>query len=74
MIGMNLTTAEQIRYGMMEKQLIPLTEYVNDTYMPNLTKIYAENPSWESMIKAPDGNIYSFGYMWDCLLYTSRCV
>ena len=65
MIGMNLTTAEQIRYGMMEKQLIPLTEYVNDTYMPNLTKIYTENPSWESMIKAPDGNIYSFGYMWD---------
>lgn len=64
MIGMNLTTADQIRYGMMEKQLIPLTEYVNDTYMPNLTKIYAENPSWESMIKAPDGNIYSFGYMW----------
>ncbi len=65
MIGMNITAVMQMNYGVMEKQLLPLTKYINQEYMPNLQAIYDLYPEYKATVTAPNGEIYSFGSYMD---------
>lgn len=42
--------------------IIPVNDLI-DNYMPNLKKIYDENPEYKELVTAPDGNIYSFPWI-----------
>lgn len=61
MIGFNIDPMMQINYGMMEKQLLPLSKYINEKYMPNLYSVYEKYPEFKAEVTAPDGEIYTFG-------------
>jgi hypothetical protein len=54
-----LTTADIVRYGQDEGQLIPWNNTLNDTYMPNLNRIFNEHPEWLSLVSTSDGMMYS---------------
>ena len=42
--------------------IVPVNDLV-DQYMPNLKKIYEENPEYKALATAPDGNMYSFPWI-----------
>ncbi|MDR2994251.1 MAG: extracellular solute-binding protein, partial [Bacillus cereus] len=42
--------------------IVPLEDLIDD-YMPNLKKIYDENPQYRQLSMAPDGHIYSFPWI-----------
>lgn len=63
LIGLKIDTNMQVKYGQMEKQLLPINDYLNESYLPNLVKIYEENPEWKALVTVPDGQVYSFGCM-----------
>ena len=42
--------------------LLPTNELI-DKYVPNLKKIFDENPEFKATVTAPDGNIYGFPYI-----------
>ena len=52
-----------MKYGQQGKKLLDLAPYVNETYMPNLTKLYGKNPEWENTVMNNDGQTYSLGYI-----------
>ena len=56
--GANLTTAQQIKYGMEEGILIPLDGLI-EKYGPNIRKMFEEHPEVKASITAPDGHIYA---------------
>lgn len=41
---------------------LPVQDLI-ENYMPNLKKIFDENPEYRAMCTAPDGNIYGFPYI-----------
>lgn len=45
-----------------DEVIIPVNDLVDD-YMPNLKKIYEENPEYKELVTAPDGNMYSFPWI-----------
>lgn len=53
------------KYGVTEKRLAPLNDLI-DKHMPNLKKIFADNPGYEGMLKMLDGNIYSLPEINQC--------
>ena len=53
-----LTSDEVVKYG-SEGILIPLEDYITETDMPNLWKIFQDYPEYKSAVTAPDGHIYS---------------
>ncbi|MCL2833741.1 MAG: hypothetical protein FWD78_11275 [Treponema sp.] len=55
-----LTTNDIVNYGIGEKLILPITKYINPTLMPNLSKVYSDDPDLKSPSMAPDGNIYGF--------------
>lgn len=64
-MGAALTPSELMMYGSREGQIMDMAGYLNETFMPNLTQLYSENPAWKSAIINSDGQIYSFGYIND---------
>lgn len=42
--------------------IVPVEDLINQ-YMPNLKKIFDENPEYRSLSTAPDGHIYSFPWI-----------
>jgi len=52
-------------YGKLEGQIMDIAPYVNETYMPYLSNLYKENPSWKNAIMTREGHIYSLGYIND---------
>ncbi|WP_282926393.1 ABC transporter substrate-binding protein [Helcococcus kunzii] len=44
------------------KVIVPVDELI-DKYMPNLKKIYEENPQYKKMATAPDGKMYTFPWI-----------
>lgn len=42
--------------------IVPVDELI-DKYMPNLKKIYEENPHYKKMMVSPDGKMYSFPWI-----------
>ncbi len=64
-IGAGFSAEELVNYGATEGQLIDLAPYLNETYMPHLTKIYTEHPEYLSAIRDGEGHIWSTGYITD---------
>lgn len=62
--NMGVNNVEIMTYGVGEKMILAVDPYI-DTYMPNLSGIYAVNPEYRSEITAPDGHIYGFGMVSD---------
>lgn len=60
-IGSGFSTTELVNYGAAEGQLLDLNEYINDTYMPNLSGIFASNPNLKNQVMTPDGHIWGLG-------------
>ena len=64
-IGGGLTATDLVKYGAVEGQLLDLAPYINETNMPNLTKLYEENPHYKTAVTDSEGHIYSLGYIND---------
>lgn len=62
-IGGNFSTTDLMKYGVNEGQLLDLAPYINDTYMPNLTSLYTEHPSYRSYVTDTNGHVWSLGYI-----------
>lgn len=60
-IGSGFGTSSLVKYGKVEGQLMDMAPYLNETYMPNLTAIYEENPELKSAIQDAEGHVWSFG-------------
>ena len=61
MIAMSLSPVELVKYGMGEQQLLEISQYINETLMPNLYAVYQKYPEFLDMITAPDGKLYALG-------------
>ena len=59
-----LSPVELVKYGSVEKQLLPLNEYITEDIMPNLCAWLKAYPDAITNITAPDGNIYSLPYFY----------
>lgn len=59
------TTVDDSRYGVEEGMLMDLTELI-DTKMPQLQKIFEENPTMRGAMTQTDGKIYQFPAFNDC--------
>ena len=55
-----LSTNDIVNYGISEKLIIPITQYINPTLMPRLSKVLNDDPSLKPPLVAPDSNIYGF--------------
>lgn len=55
--GGGLSSADELRYGMNQKMLLPLDTMLE--YAPNIQKMFEENPDWQRSISMPDGHFYS---------------
>lgn len=60
--GVEFTDAELLQYGGMGA-FLPLEDYINEEYMPNMTAFLAENPEYRAMMTSADGHIYSLMYI-----------
>ena len=58
-VGCDFSTAELVRYGQVEGQLLALNDYLTEEYAPNILKLFAEYPEYQGIVTALDGNIYS---------------
>ncbi len=64
-IGGSLTATDLVTYGAVESQILDLAPYINETYMPNLTKIYAKYPEYKDVVTDSEGHVWSLGYIND---------
>ena len=55
-----LTTDDIVQYGVAEKMLLPISDYLTPELMPNLYKAYQDAPELASPSTASDGKIYGF--------------
>lgn len=60
-IGFNFNLSDLVKWGASEEQIIDLAPYINDTYMPNLSKLYSEHPEWRNNVTTPEGNVWGLG-------------
>ena len=63
LIGYALTPAELVTYGQVDKQLLPLNDYLNDEYMPNMMQWIEAYPAILTAITCPDGNVYTLPHI-----------
>jgi len=71
------STAELVKYGETEGQLIDLAPYITEEIMPNLYRILQEEPAYKDAWTSADGKIWSLGFVRDnteadnlaCVLY-----
>lgn len=59
----NLTSSDLSYYGASEGQIIDLAPYMNEDFMPNLTKIYETYPEYKTSIQDAEGHVWSTGYV-----------
>lgn len=64
-IGGGFNTGELMKYGANEGQIIDLSPYVNETYMPNLSYHISNFPEITKPWTDGEGNIWSLGYVAD---------
>lgn len=62
-IFMNGVSASTVINYQDQEVFIPVTQYINEQTMPNLTRILNENPEYLAGMYAPDGEIYGFPYI-----------
>lgn len=58
-LGCDFSTAELVRYGQIEGQLLALNDYLTEDYAPNILKLFEEHPEYQGTVTAQDGKIYS---------------
>jgi len=58
--GGSLSNADIVRYGVGEKMILPVSDYLGPVLTPNLYKLYQDDPELKIPSIAPDGKIYSF--------------
>lgn len=64
-IGGGFNTSELMKYGLKEGQIIDLSPYINETYMPNLSWLISQYPSITNPWTDSEGHIWSTGYVSD---------
>lgn len=64
-IGAGLSAEQIVKFGNSEGQLIDLSPYLNETYMPNVTSLFQNNPELKNVVTDTEGRIYSLGYFAD---------
>ncbi|MBO5069408.1 MAG: extracellular solute-binding protein [Roseburia sp.] len=64
-IGGGFDHSELMKYGSSEGQIIDLSPYINETYMPNLSWLISQYPSIPNVWTDGDGHIWSTGYISD---------
>lgn len=57
------TVTENVVSQYMDSGIFMPVQDLIENYMPNLKKIFDENPEYRAMCTAPDGNIYGFPYI-----------
>ena len=62
-IGGKFGPAELVKYGASNGQLVDMAPYLNETYMPNLTALYAEYPEFKLSVTDGEGRMWSLGYI-----------
>ena len=62
-IGGGFSSADLLKYGMVEEQLIDLSTYMNDTYMPNVTGLFEEHPEYNNTYTDSEGHVWSLGLL-----------
>ncbi|NMM52998.1 extracellular solute-binding protein [Paenibacillus aquistagni] len=60
--GGQFKAADEVNYG-GQGILLPLEEYIDGGYAPNLKKILDENPDVRKSITTPDGHIYTLPFI-----------
>lgn len=61
-IGAGLSADQIVKFGEVEGQIIDMSSYLNDTYMPNVTELFQNNPELKDVVTNTAGKIYSLGY------------
>lgn len=61
-IGGGFTTTQLMNYGASEGQLVDLAPYINETYMPNFTKLYQDYNYIKEGVTDADGHVWSLGF------------
>ncbi len=68
MIGFGIGADKQMRYGVLEGQLLNIAPYLSEELTPNMMKMFRNFPNVLPTITAPDGGIYSvFNYGMDVM-------
>ena len=62
-IGSKFTTADMVKYGVLEEQLLDLAPYIKAGYMPNLASLMEMTPAYGDVITDGDGHIWSAPYI-----------
>lgn len=57
------STGDLVKYGVNEGQLIDLSAYMNETYMPNVTSLFAEHPDYSKAFADNEGHVWSLGLL-----------
>lgn len=60
-LNADMSTLDLLRYA-KQGTIIPVEELI-ENYMPNLSAVLEEAPSYRALITAPDGHIYSFPWI-----------
>ena len=61
-----------MQYGVQEGMLLEWTPYLNETLMPILTKVFAEQPEILESATAPNNGVYALPYLTPAQ-YASGC-
>ena len=62
-IGSKFTTADLVKYGVLEEQLLDLAPYMEAGYMPNLAGLIEMTPAYGEAITDGDGHVWSAPYI-----------
>ena len=62
-VGSKFTTADMVKYGVLEEQLLDLAPYIKAGYMPNLASLMEMTPAYGDVITDGDGHIWSAPYI-----------
>lgn len=66
MLNLGLTAADMVSYGSDGKQLLPMSDYINEELTPNLTELLGNNPAAVVENTAPDGKMYTIPSFYAC--------
>ena len=70
--GIPVSRTDIMQYAVEEGMLMEWTPYLNETLMPNLTKVFAEQPEILESATAPNNGVYALPYLTPAQ-YASGC-
>lgn len=66
MLNMGLTATDMVAYGSDGRQLLPMSDYINEELTPNLAELLEKNPAAVLENTAPDGKMYTVPSFYAC--------